>query len=272
MDFKIGQYWPSNSIFHRLDARAKIFALIVLLITLLQLSDPLSLAIYTAVSLAFLKIAKIPFKILLQSFKNVLFIVLFAFFMNLFFRPETELIIWRLGPFRLSREGIATACLMSLRILLLVFNSTFFLSLTTRARALADALEKLLSPLKFFKIPVGELALMMSISLRFIPTLIDESDKIIKAQASRGGDLDSGSFLKKAKAFVIILVPLFVTAIKRAGDLALAMEVRGYKGSEGRTSLNESKLTVQDYLFMFAILLLTGLLLQARFINFKWSL
>ncbi len=265
MDFKIGQYWPGHSFFHRLDARAKIVALFLLLIALLRLKDPISIGLYLLLSIAFVKVAHIPFRVVLHSFKNVLFIVLFAFLMNLFFRADGEAVLWQFGPLKISREGLSAAVLMSVRILLLVFNSSFFLSLTTKARALADAIEKLLKPLEFFKVPVGELALMMSIALRFIPTLIDESNRIIKAQASRGGDLDRGGLLKKARAFVIILVPLFVSALKRASDLALAMEVRGYQGSRGRTTLNESRLEFRDFIFILAIMLLSlGLLLQAR--------
>ncbi|MDO5734700.1 MAG: energy-coupling factor transporter transmembrane component T [Eubacteriales bacterium] len=265
MDVKIGQYWPGDSLIHRLDARTKLIALIILLVSLLSVKDPISIALFTVLSLALIKFAGIPFKVVLRSFKNVIFIVAFAFFMNLFFRAEGEEIIWRFGFLKISKEGLAAAFLMSIRILLLVFNSTFFLSLTTRARALADALEKLLKPLRYIKVPVSELALMMSIALRFIPTLIDESDRIIKAQASRGGDLDRGGLFKKAKAFVIILVPLFVSALKRAGDLALAMEVRCYRGGVGRTSLIESKMKRQDYLFIaFTLLLALVLIGQAK--------
>ncbi len=258
MDVKIGSYWPSDSVIHRLDARVKILSLIVLLVVLLKVRDPLSLFLYTVLSGILIVIAKIPFKIVLKSFKNVTFLVIFAFFMNLLFRPGSEQVLWSWGALRITKEGLAAAFLMSYRILLLIFNSTFFLSLTTKARALSDAMEKLLQPLKYLKVPVSELAMMMSIALRFIPTLIDESDRIIKAQASRGGDLDQGGFLKKARAFVVILVPLFVTALRRAEELAIAMEARCYQGGDNRTQLNEPHLVWGDWLF-FGIITVIGL-------------
>ena len=201
----------------------------------------------------------LPGKLLLRSMRPVMWIAIFAFIINLFSVPGTE--VFTLGPLTLTQEGFFTGLRMVSRLVLLIVTSTLFLTLTTTPLLLADSLESLLNPLKRLKVPVHDLAMMMSIALRFVPTLATEADKIMKAQSSRGANYDSGKLLDRLKGIISILVPLFVSAIGRAEDLALAMEARCYRGGEGRTKLHELHYSRVDGYFALAFVLMLGGLL-----------
>lgn len=250
----LGAGFPGHSIIHRLDARLKLIAAITLMVVLLLARDPRILAAMLVVTLAFILLSKIPFRLVARSVKPILWIVLFAFVLHIF-TADGE-ILWQLGFIRITKEGLFGAVTVSLRLIMLVLNTALFLSLTTPPIMLTDAVEKLLSPLRFLRFPVHEFAMMMSIALRFVPTLLEEADKIMKAQSSRGASYDTGSALKKMRGFVSILVPLFVSSFRRADDLATAMEARCYRGEQGRTKRPSQHFKMIDVIFAAILVLL----------------
>ena len=244
-DVTLGQYFPGDSLIHRLDPRTKLLMVVVYIVALFAASGWMA---YGAV-LIFLglciKISTIPLKSITKGLKPVLMIVIFTGILNLFFTPGTHEIFTVFG-FTLTWEAVERAAQMILRIMLLI-TGTFLLTYTTSPIALTDGLEKLLTPLKVIKFPVHELSMMMCIALRFIPTLIEETDKIMSAQKARGADFETGSLLDRAKALVPILVPLFISAFRRADELAVAMECRCYQGGEGRTKMKQLHYTSLDF-------------------------
>ena len=234
-DITLGQYFPGNTPVHRLDPRTKLLALILYIVTIFTTGKLLSGLICVAALGAAVAVARIPLKMMLKALKPVLFIVAFTGLLNLFYTPGREL--FHFWIFRVTAEGVRTAGFMVGRILLLV-SSTALLTYTTSPMALTDALENLLGPLKKLHVPVHEFAMMMSIALRFIPTLIEETDKIMSAQKARGADFETGNLFRRARALVPVLVPLFISAFRRADELATAMECRLYHGGDGRTRLH----------------------------------
>jgi len=243
-DITIGQYFPGKSCVHRMDPRVKILLVIVFITMLFASTNYVTLA-FSIIFLGVLyKVSQIPLKIILKSLKPILPIVLFTTVLNIFFVQGDYLVQWWI--FKISRQGIETAILMSVRIVCLVAG-TSLLTYTTTPIALTDGIERLLSPLKKVGLPVHELAMMMTIALRFIPTLIEETDKIMAAQKARGADMETGSFMQRVKALIPILIPLFVSAFRRADELALAMECRCYHGGEGRTRMKQLKLSRVDF-------------------------
>lgn len=234
-DITLGQYYPGTSPLHRMDPRAKLLILILYIITIFVVSGPLPYSLCTLAAAAAVGVSTIPPRLVLKSLRPIVIIVLFTGVLNMLYTPGRELV--RVWIFKITQEGIATGLTMALRIILLV-SSTALLTYTTSPMALTDAIERLLSPLKKLRIPVHEFAMMMSIALRFIPTLIEETDKIMSAQKARGADFETGSLLHRAKALVPVLVPLFISAFRRAEELATAMECRLYHGGEGRTRLH----------------------------------
>ncbi len=243
-DITIGQYFPGNSVLHRLDPRMKII-LTIAYIVMLFLADGFSGiglgVVFLAVCYA---ISRIPLSLILKSLKPVIPIILFTAILNMFFVEGDAVFQWAF--ITITRQGLATAGLMSVRIICLIAG-TSLLTYTTSPIVLTDGIERLLSPLKKLHLPVHELAMMMTIALRFIPTLIEETDKIMSAQKARGADLESGGLVQRAKALVPILIPLFISAFRRAYDLALAMECRCYRGGEGRTRMKQLKLCPRDF-------------------------
>ncbi|EEX47995.1 MULTISPECIES: energy-coupling factor transporter transmembrane component T family protein [Jonquetella] len=233
-NLSIGQYIPANSPVHRLDPRAKIIGLICFLIGIFWASSWYDWLIWWAILIAVLRLARLPVRTVLRSVRPVVFLVVLTMVLNLFWAPGE--VLWRWKFLKITDQGIRLAIVMSMRLLLLVLYANL-LTLTTRPMELSDGLERLFSPLKAFGFPAHELAMMMTIALRFIPTLLGEADRIMKAQVARGADLDSGSFFKRVKAFLPVLVPLFVIVFQRADDLAVAMESRCYRGGEGRTRM-----------------------------------
>ena len=234
-DITLGQYFPGNSPIHRMDPRTKLLALILYIITIFIADGLIPYVICAAGLAAVIRISRIPLKLIMKSLKPIVIIIIFTGALNILYTPGTEL--FRLWIFRVTVEGIRTAITMIVRILLLV-ASTSLLTYTTSPMALTDGLESLLSPLKKLHVPVHEFSMMMSIALRFIPTLIEETDKIMSAQKARGADFESGNIFQRAKALVPVLVPLFISAFRRADELACAMECRLYHGGEHRTRLH----------------------------------
>jgi len=254
-DVTLGQFFPGNSFLHNADPRIKLVILVVYLVFVLLASNMASLGLVLLVTLALALCSQIRFSVLLRSLKPVVFVLLFTGVINLFFTGgETPLVDWYF--IEIYPEGIRTAVFMMVRLVCLVGGSSILLSYTTSPLALTDAIESLFGPLKKIHVPVHEFAMMMTIALRFIPTLLEETDKIMSAQKARGADFESGNILQKAKALIPILIPLFVSSFRRADELAEAMECRCYRGGEGRTKLNVLKSRPSDYVFLTVMLLL----------------
>ena len=245
-DITLGQFFPGNTIVHRLDPRTKILAVVLYIVALFSANSVLTYAIVMVALTVSILASKVPFRSLTKGLKPIIIIVIFTAVMNLFFTKGTPVCdVWLLR--HITWEGLVAAVKMLLRIVMLIMG-TFLLTYTTSPIRLTDGLEDLLGPLKKLGVPVHELAMMMSIALRFIPTLIEETDKIMSAQRARGADFESGNLLQRAKALIPLLVPLFVSAFRRADELATAMECRCYHGGEGRTKLHVLRYETRDYL------------------------
>ena len=256
-DITLGQYLPGNSPVHRLDPRTKILIIFAYIIVLFMVKTPVGYAVCTLFPAAVCVLAKIPFKMILKSLKPLLFFIIFTAVINLFLtKGEIVASFW---IFKITKEGIALTVKMALRLILLV-SGTSILTYTTSPIVLTDGIEKLLSPLSKIGVPTHEIAMMMTIALRFIPTIIDETDKIMKAQSARGSDFESGNLIRRAKALIPILVPLFISAFRRADDLAVAMECRCYHGGKHRTKLKTIKMTGLD---LVAVLISTAVFAAA---------
>ncbi|WP_295865598.1 energy-coupling factor transporter transmembrane protein EcfT [uncultured Oscillibacter sp.] len=243
-DITLGQYFPGDTVAHWLDPRTKLLLVVLYIVGLFCADSVLTYAIMAAAFVLCARVSKVGAKALVRGLKPVLVIILFTGVLNLFFTPGDYL--WQFGFLHISRQGLFMAARMVLRIMLLIMG-TFLLTYTTSPIRLTDGLERLLGGLKRLHVPVHELAMMMSIALRFIPTLIEETDKIMSAQKARGADFESGNIFQKAKALVPVLVPLFISAFRRADELAVAMECRCYHGGEGRTKLNPLRYAARDY-------------------------
>lgn len=262
-DITLGQYFPGNSLIHRLDPRSKILAVLIYIVALFLAKNALSYALLAAALLVCVAISRVKPAALFKGLKPLLFIVVFTALLNLFYIRTGEVLFswWKLV---ITVDGVQTAFFMVLRIVLLV-SSTFMLTYTTAPMALTDGLESLLSPLKVFHAPVHEFAMMMSIAMRFIPTLVEEADKIMNAQKARGADFENGRLTERAKALLPLLIPLFVSAFRRADELAVAMESRCYHGGEGRTRLKQLKMAACDWLFLLlSAALVVGVILLKR--------
>ncbi len=263
-DITLGQYFPGNSTIHRLDPRTKLVALIAYIVALFSAGSWLSYGLVFLFLATCIATSQIPVKAFVRGMKPLLLILIFTGILNLFFTPgETVLVtFWRIT---LTLEGVTRAIFMMARILMLIAG-TFLLTYTTSPISLTDGLESLLSPLKKLRLPVHELAMMMCIALRFIPTLIEETDKIMSAQKARGADFENGSLMQRVKALVPILVPLFISAFRRADELATAMECRCYHGGEGRTKMKLLRYKRRDFVTFGALLaLLATVIVMANF-------
>ena len=263
-EITIGQHFPGNSILHRCDPRLKLVGTIAYIVVLFVAANPVGIALSIAL-LAFLySVAKIPFKMILKSLKPIVPVIIFTAVLNLFFLTgETPLFHWWI--FTIYPEGVRYAILMAVRVMALIAG-TSLLTYTTSPIVLTDAIENLLRPLGKLHFPVHELAMMMTIALRFIPTLIDETEKIMNAQKARGAMLDTGSFMQRVKALVPILIPLFLSAFRRADELAMAMECRCYHGGEGRTRLKVLQFGKEDVLCAVVLTVLLGIIVCTRFL------
>ena len=243
-DITIGQYYPSNSVIHKLDSRIKLIATFVFMVSLFIINKFWPYAIVLLSLASVIKLSSIPIKYILKGIKPLRWIILFTFVINVFFLPGD--VIWTFGFLTITSQGIEQAIFMAARLVLLVVG-TSILTLTTSPIELTDGIERLLNPFRKIGLPVHELAMMMTIALRFIPTLLDETDKIMKAQMSRGADFESNNMVNRAKNLVPLLVPLFVSAFRRADELAMAMEARCYRGGYNRTKMKEAVITKADY-------------------------
>ncbi|KUP04759.1 cobalt ABC transporter permease [Bacillus coahuilensis p1.1.43] len=258
----IGRYIPADSFVHRLDPRSKLIFIFLFIAVVFLANNAVSYGVLIIFTLVLLLLTKLPLRFIAKGLTPVWWLILFTFFLHFFFNKEGE-IIFSFGFITIHEEGLRQGIFISLRFLLLVVVTTL-LTLTTTPIAITDGLETLFNPLKKVHFPVHEIALMMSISLRFIPTLMEETDKIMKAQISRGSDLGSKGIKGKLKAIVPLLIPLFVSAFKRAEDLAIAMEARGYRGGEGRTKYRKLQWNTKDTLAVGSLFIIAALLVIVR--------
>lgn len=243
-DITIGQYYPADSVIHKLDPRTKLVGTLVFIISLFLFHDFVGYIIATAFLAGVIRASKVPLKFIIKGLKAIIMLLMITVIFNMFLTPGDPLIQY--GIFKISKEGFRIAVFMAIRLIYLIIGSSM-MTLTTTPNQLTDGLESLLGPLKHIKVPVHEIAMMMSIALRFIPILLEETDKIMKAQIARGADFESGNLIKKAKSLIPLLVPLFISAFRRANDLAMAMEARCYSGGEGRTKMKPLLYQVCDY-------------------------
>lgn len=265
----IGRFVQGDSFVHRLDPRVKLVAAIFLMIVALLSRQAWQIALVFVMTLVFIHLADVKFSDVLKSIRPILFLLIFAFVLNLFTGQGEPLVT--VAGLEITRDGLITGVKTLFRLSLLIVNTTLFLTLTTTPILIADAMERLLSPLAKLRFPVHEMAMMMSIALRFVPTLLDEAEKIMKAQSARGADYDTGGPVKKAKGLISILIPLFISSFRRADELATAMEARCYHGGEGRTRYREMKFTPNDLVFSIIILLIGVLVLGgSRWLSMPW--
>lgn len=254
-DITMGQYYQADSVIHRLDPRVKIMGTLVYMISLFIFNNIYVYALAIVFLLTVILLTKVPLGYMLRGMKAVIFLMLITVFCNLFFTPGEE--IWSFWVLKITKEGILASIYMLCRLTLLIVSASI-MTLTTTPNQLTDGLESVFKPLKIFKVPVHEVAMMMSIALRFIPILMEETDKITKAQTARGARFDSKNPIEKVKSLVPLMVPLFVSAFRRASDLALAMEARCYHGGEGRTKLKPLKYMGRDFVSYFILTVYLG--------------
>ncbi|MBE7006226.1 MAG: energy-coupling factor transporter transmembrane protein EcfT [Ruminococcaceae bacterium] len=261
-DVTLGQYFPGDTVVHRLDPRTKLILVIVYIVALFCAKSYVSYAVVAAFLILCMCLSRIRLRVIVKGLKPLLLIIVLTGLLNMFYTPGRELVHFWI--FTITWEGLRNAVFMISRIVMLIFG-TFLLTYTTSPIALTDAMELLMSPLKRIKVPVHELSMMMCIALRFIPTLISETDKIISAQKARGADFESGNLIRRAKALIPILVPLFISAFRRADELAVAMESRCYHGGKGRTRMKQLRMAGRDYLALaFGILLLAAVIVLRK--------
>lgn len=262
-DITLGQYYPGHSIIHRLDPRVKIIGVFIYIVQLFLIKDFIG---YLAVILfltTMIILSGIKPKFIFKGLRPLILIIFLTLILNVFMTPGH--LIWQYGFIKITKEGLLTALFMGLRLVLLIIGSSL-LTLSTKPINLTDGIEKLLNPLKKIKVPAHELAMMMTIALRFIPTLLEETDKIMKAQMARGADFESGNIFRRAKSLTPLLVPLFVSAFRRADELAMAMEARCYRGGEKRTRMKEMRFHFRDYMAFFLLFIfLVTIVVYGRF-------
>lgn len=264
-DITIGQYYPAESLIHKLDPRVKLMAALIYIISLFTFRGVAGFILVTVFLMGMIRLSKVPFSYMVKGLKAIVIIMVITCVFNLFLTPGEE-VLWHYGIFTITMEGLKNAVFMLVRLIYLIVG-TSIMTLTTTPNQLTDGLEKALMPLSKIKIPVHAIAMMMSIALRFIPILIEETDIIMKAQMARGADFENGNLLKRARNMVPLLVPLFVSAFRRADDLAMAMEARCYVGGTGRTKMKPLRYEKRDYvtylvlvLYLVVVILLRALL------------
>jgi len=262
LNISIGQYYPGDSVLHKADPRAKIVLLATFMVLAFVADSVYEFALLVLFTVCAAAATKIPPRLILRSIKPVLPIILFASVINIFMIPgEPFFRFWIIAP---TREGLALAIKMAARISLIILGGSSFLIFTTTPIMLTDGIESLLSPLRRFRVPAHEFAMMMTIALRFIPTLLEEADKIMRAQASRGANFNEGKLIERARSFIPVIIPLFISAFRRADDLANAMEARCYRGGEGRTKLRQLKITKLDVYAFTAFAVFTAFFFFGR--------
>ncbi|MBQ9162978.1 MAG: energy-coupling factor transporter transmembrane protein EcfT [Clostridia bacterium] len=269
----LGQYYPARSVIHGLDPRAKVICAIIYIVAAFLCSNFFSFVLLAVSALVLILISRIPVSVVLRSVRALLFIMIFTAVLNVFWTKDATaeplLSFWII---KIYTKGLFNALFIIIRILAMVIGSSLFLTYTTTPIALTDAIESLLSPLKKIKVPVHEFAMMMTIALRFIPTIVDEADKIMSAQKARGSDFSTGSIVDRVKALVPVIIPLFASSFRRAGELATAMECRCYHGGEGRTRLKQLRFSAGDFIFMFLMLaLMIGSVVTVNILGAKFG-
>ncbi len=258
-DITLGQYFPSGGILHRLDPRVKVLMLISVIVLIFCTFNFAALSVVVALVLSSVLLSRVPLKLYLKSMKAIIIVILITSLLNLFYGTGEVIAQWWI--FRITLAGIRNAVFVAVRIIALVMVSSV-LTFTTSPTDLTDALERLMKPLNFLGLKTHEIAMMMTIALRFVPTLLEETDKIMSAQKARGADMESGNIIKRIKALVPILIPLFVSAFRRAYDLAMAMECRSYQGGKGRTRMKQLKMHGRDFAAIAVVaLVLAGVIL-----------
>lgn len=259
-DITIGQYYPVSSAVHKLDPRTKIIVTFIYIISLFFINHLIGYGFVAAALYTAIKISQVPLSFMLKGLKSIVFILLFTVVLNVFFTQGGN-VLFSFGFLTITEQGILTAVMMGARLILLIVGSSL-LTLTTSPIELTDGIEALLNPFRRFGVPAHEIAMMMSISLRFIPILLEETDKIMKAQMARGADFETGNIVKRAKAMIPIMVPLFISAFRRAEELAMAMEARCYRGGVGRTRMNSLQYRRTDtYAFIIGVLFMIACIL-----------
>lgn len=264
-DMTLGQYYPGNSFLHKMDPRAKILCTMIFICAIFLANNPWSYLVVTLFTALCISLSGVPFRLIVKAVKPLWVILVFTLVIHLLTTPGTE--IFRFGPVKITEEGVRNGVFMTLRLVFLIAFSSL-LTYTTSPIVLTDGIEALLMPFRRFGVPAHELAMMMTIALRFIPTLLEETDRIMKAQSSRGADFTAGNIWQKAKSMVPLLVPLFISAFRRADDLATAMEARCYRGGEGRTKMHKLVYTGNDRI-AFAVTLTVLAVLTGLYIYFK---
>ena len=271
-DITLGQFFPGFSLVHKLDPRTKILLAVVFIALVFIANNPISFFIATLVTFFLVAISKISFSVVLKGIKPIIFILIFTALINIFLTTgegEPLVAFWIV---KIYKEGIINAFFMALRVILLIIGTSMLLTYTTSPISLTDGIESLLKPLKLIKVPVHLFAMMMTIALRFIPTLIEETEKIMNAQKSRGADFTQGSLIKRAKALIPILIPLFVSSFKRAEELATAMECRCYRGDVNRTKLVKLTYKKKDIAFLTVGFLLLGAFIALRIVPYRFEI
>ena len=272
-DITLGQYFPGNSILHKLDPRTKLIMTMLYVVAVFVAKNIFCFALLGFSVVFLVSISGISAKTIIKGVKPIIFVVIFTMILNIFLTTSESEPLFQFKFITIYEDGIWRAVYMALRVIILVIGTSLFVSYTTSPIMLTDALEDLLAPLKKIKVPVHEFAMMMSIALRFVPTLIEETDKIMNAQKARGADFSNGSILKRAKALIPVLVPLFVSSFKRAEDLAMAMECRCYRGGKGRTRLVKLHFSARDFLFIVLFVsLIVLVVIMNRYITIGYSI
>ena len=252
-DITLGQFFPGDSLLHKLDPGMKIILAVLFIVIVFLAKSPVAYAVILMFTVLLVLVSGIHLKTILKSMKPLVFVLIFTSLLNIFWTSGDKL-LFSAGPVKIYAEGIEFAVLMIIRITVLLVSTTVILTYTTSPIMLTDGLERLLAPLKYIKVPVHEFSLMMTIALRFIPSLIEETDKIMSAQKARGADFSSGSIIDRAKALIPVLIPLFVSAFRRADELATAMECRCYHGGEGRTKMTVTRITAADIITLLVFI------------------
>ncbi len=266
-----GQYYPSESVLHRLDPRIKIIITVLYIVSTFLCKNILSFALLLLSAIVLILLGRIPLRLIIKSLRPVLFILAFTAVLNVFWTSGEKLIFSK-WIIKIYEEGIYSAVFIMVRIVTLIVGTSMLLTYTTTPIALTDAIEDLLSPLKKLHVPVHEFAMMMTIALRFIPTLMEETDKIMTAQKARGADFSSGSLVQRAKALIPVLIPLFVSAFNRASDLATAMECRCYHGGEGRTRMTVRHIRFTDIAYLLAVIIFGAALVGLNILDIGFTM
>ena len=270
-DITLGQFFPGESLIHKLDPRTKIILAMLFIANVFLANNTAAFCFLTLITFTLIFISKISVKTILKGVKPIIVILIFTAIINVFFTKGESTPLIDYGIITIYKEGIIRAVFMALRVILLIIGTSVLLTYTTSPISLTDGIESLLKPLKLIKVPVHLFAMMMTIALRFIPTLIEETEKIMNAQKSRGADFTQGSIIKRAKALIPILIPLFVSSFKRAEELATAMECRCYRGDVNRTKLVKLSFRFSDYTFLFVGLVLLAALIASRILPYKFE-